>query len=431
MPPTWTGAFNITYRFGPGFQTPGDIINLEVHTENTLKNVSNVIGTIKGSVEPDRVVLIGSHRDSWVKGAVDSVGGTSIMMELSRALGMMLRSGWRPRRTIKFCSWSAEEYALIGSTEYVEENFKVLSDRAVVYLNLDLAVCGNYTIRAYSSPMLNDLIRNVVGDVTDPYDRSRTLYDVMVERDSSSGSTKPNIRTLGAFSDYAPFYQYLGVPAIDYGYLFIDEKKLAFPYPVYHTLSDTYDWIKQHLDPDYELHLTIAKLTAKLLLRLSDKPLLPMNSVLDYAKVLNDSLEYIEKTFITVLQNKNISLEHLGNAVRSFTNYAKEFEAHLASYEGEEAYRKVRILNDQMMQVEKSFLHPGGLPGREQFKHLVFAPSLSNIYASARFPGITEALDQCQRNSSRCTEVKYQLSLVTLNTQQAARIMRPVLSREP
>lgn len=373
------------------------------------------------------MVLIGTHRDAWVNGAVDSVSGTAVIMELSRAVGVLLKSGWRPRRTIKFCSWSAEEYALIGSTEYVEQNYKFLSDRAVAYLNLDLAVCGNFTLMTYSSPLLNNLIRGVVRNISDPYDDNRSLYDVMLERNPAQGGLEPRLNTLGTFSDYASFYQYLGVPSIDYGYFFINNKTQAIPYPVYHALADTYDWIKQYIDPDFRLHLTLAKLAATFLLRLSDEPLLPMNSVSDYTQVLRLSLKYVEDKFSELLQSRNISLEFLRNAVETFENVSLEFEEHLESYKNEKDFRKLRVLNDQMTEVEKAFLYPAGLPGRREFKHLIFSPSLSNVYAAASFPGVTDALAQCAQNTALCSDIEFQVSLVTHNIQQAVDMMKPIL----
>ncbi|XP_028408285.1 N-acetylated-alpha-linked acidic dipeptidase 2-like isoform X2 [Dendronephthya gigantea] len=425
VPDTWKGKLNVTYRFGPGFQESGNKVRLEVHSENVLKNVSNVIGTIKGSLEPDRVVLIGSHRDAWTKGVVDSISGTSVIMEIARAVGALLSSGWRPRRTIKFCSWSAEEYALIGSTEYVEQNYKLLSERAVAYLNLDLAVCGNFTLKTYSSPLLNNLILDAIRNISDPFDDKRTLYDVMTKRNHAQG--KPNLMTLATFSDYAPFYQYLAIPSIDYGYFYIDSTKQPKPYPIYHSLEETYDWMKQNLDPNYNIHLTLAKLGATFLLSLADDPLLPMNSASDYTKILNRSLNYVTEHFSGILKGRNISLLFLKNAVENFQKVSREFEKHLKEHQKENDFRKLRVLNDQMMQVEKAFLHSDGLPGRREFKHLIFAPSLSNTYASANFPGVTDALAQCENNATQCNDIEFQISLIIHNIQQAVDIMKPIL----
>ena len=158
VPSAWRGGLNITYRFGPGFEGSNITVRLKTHTENILKNITNVIGTIHGNEEPDRIVLIGAHHDAWTNGAVDAISATAILMELSRAVGVMLKSGWKPRRTIKFCSWAAEEYALIGSTEWVEDNAKLLSGRAVAYLTfgylLDISACccsftSGYLIEAW------------------------------------------------------------------------------------------------------------------------------------------------------------------------------------------------------------------------------------------------------------------------------------------
>lgn len=142
VPPSWRGDLKVTYRFGPGFTNANTTVRLRVNNKLIVKSIINVIGTINGREEPDRYVLVGNHRDAEFFGAVDASSGSAVLMEMSRILGKLKKLGWRPRRTVKLCSWGAEEFGLIGSVEWVQENAKLLSNRAVVYLNTDVAVGG-------------------------------------------------------------------------------------------------------------------------------------------------------------------------------------------------------------------------------------------------------------------------------------------------
>ncbi|KAH3853007.1 hypothetical protein DPMN_095530 [Dreissena polymorpha] len=154
---TWRGLMNTTYRFGGGFKTTGWKARIHVSTSNGRVDVFNAIGIMRGEIEPDRYVLVGNHRDAWVFGAVDPGSGTAVMMEMSRVLGNLVKSGrWRPRRSILFCSWGAEEYGLVGSTEWVEHYTKTLGARAIAYLNLDVVVQGNFSLLARGTPMIHN-----------------------------------------------------------------------------------------------------------------------------------------------------------------------------------------------------------------------------------------------------------------------------------
>ena len=433
VPSAWRGGLNITYRFGPGFEGSNITVRLKTHTENILKNITNVIGTIHGNEEPDRIVLIGAHHDAWTNGAVDAISATAILMELSRAVGVMLKSGWKPRRTIKFCSWAAEEYALIGSTEWVEDNAKLLSGRAVAYLNMDLAVSGNYTLRTFSSPLLNKLIIEATKSVADPSssNTNRSIYDVMIELDPPRpGVMEPNLLTLATYSDYASFYQYLGIPCIDWGYYFGDKKvNRVMLYPVYHTSAETFEWLTKFIDPEFKIHLAVAKLGGIFLMRLADTPLLPMNSVSNYTSILVKSLNLLQKIFPKELQSWNISLKYLKKTIANFGVAAKQFEDCLTKYQDEVNPIKLRILNDQIRQIEKSFLYPNGLPGRNEFKHLIFAPSIHNTYTTAPYPGVTDALFGCKMklNSTDCKQATFQISLIINTIEQATTILKPIL----
>ncbi|KAJ7386505.1 hypothetical protein OS493_008640 [Desmophyllum pertusum] len=167
-PKDWRGSLDITYRLGPGFIDSDITVVVDVNNKLGVKPIYNVIGTIYGREEPDRYVLIGNHRDSWVYGAIDASTGTAVTTEIARVLGELKKSGWRPRRTIKVCSWGGEEYGIIGSTEWVEQHEKELSERAVIYLNTDTAVSGKYVLIASGSPLVKDTLLDFTKTVKDP-----------------------------------------------------------------------------------------------------------------------------------------------------------------------------------------------------------------------------------------------------------------------
>uniref|UniRef100_A0A0D3ETU2 Aminopeptidase NAALADL1 n=1 Tax=Oryza barthii TaxID=65489 RepID=A0A0D3ETU2_9ORYZ len=160
-PADWQGREGSpVYRLGPG---PA-ILNLTYTGNDTMATIENVFAVIEGAEEPDRYVILGNHRDAWTFGASDPNSGTAAMIELAQRLSVLQKQGWRPRRTIIFCSWDAEEYGLTGSTEWVEENREMLSSRAVAYLNVDVSV---------------------VGPVQDPDNSSQTVYDSWVKSNIS------------------------------------------------------------------------------------------------------------------------------------------------------------------------------------------------------------------------------------------------------
>ena len=198
-------------------------MRLEVNNQFVTLPAYNVIGTILGKEEPDRWVLMGNHRDAWVFGGVDPSSGSAVMMEVSRGLGKLLNeTDWRPRRTIKLCSWGAEEYGLIGSYEWVEENRNMLRDKAVMYLNVDSAVKGNYSFGANGNPSLKSLVYRETASVKDPNERekSASVYDRWSKKYPSLSPGKPQFGGLGSESDYAPFSHFIGVSSIDMSYRF-------------------------------------------------------------------------------------------------------------------------------------------------------------------------------------------------------------------
>ncbi|KAK2563784.1 N-acetylated-alpha-linked acidic dipeptidase 2 [Acropora cervicornis] len=152
--PSFQGALNFTYGVEMAENGTRTVL-LNVTNENYDADVYNVVGVIEGTTHPDELVMLGNHRDAWIFGAADPSSGTAAMMELSRVLGEQLKKGWRPKRTIVLLSWGAEEPQYMGSVEWLEEYSRLLSARAVAYLNVDMSVDGNYSFRAKSAPLMD------------------------------------------------------------------------------------------------------------------------------------------------------------------------------------------------------------------------------------------------------------------------------------
>ncbi|CAN1240832.1 Probable glutamate carboxypeptidase LAMP1 [Linum perenne] len=257
----WQGCKDAPiYRVGPG---PG-VVNLSYTATKTIATIHNVIGVIEGAKEPDRFVLLGNHRDAWTFGAADPNSGTAALLEIAQRLGKLQKKGWKPRRTIIFCSWDAEEYGLIGSTEWVEDNRQVLKSKAVAYLNVDIAVCdeGYY---AAATPQLDQLLKEATKQVKDPKNSTRSVYDSW-----TGSSASPQIGRLGGGgSDYAAFVQHIGVASVDMSY--------GEGYPVYHSMYDDFVWMKKFGDPMFHKHVAVASIWGYLALRLADDEILPFN----------------------------------------------------------------------------------------------------------------------------------------------------------
>ncbi|XP_028397055.1 glutamate carboxypeptidase 2-like isoform X2 [Dendronephthya gigantea] len=397
-PGNWQGRLNISYKLGNGGLMNNNTVKIQVNVPNKRQTIYNVIGTIYGKEEPDRWVLIGNHRDAWGFGAVDPSSGTSAMMEISRGVRELLKKGWRPRRTIKFCSWGAEEPGLVGSTEWVEENERVLSTKAITYINVDAAVYGNFTFSVSGSPLLKTTINNNVKEVDDPH--GEKVYHQMLR-----AQKRFVYRNLGSGSDYASFYQFCGVPSVTMTYA---GERI---YPVYHSVHDTYKWLQGLIDPYFKFHLTTAKIASKVLMYMTDSFVLPIN-VSEYGVSLESSLETLRTNYGNDLEENNVTLSHIKKAIMEFKKEAKIFEA-----EGNEAFEekddiKLRDLNDRMINVEKAFITAPGLPNRPNTRHVVFAPSVNNAYGSTSFPGISDLMFKENKTEQDWLDIKKQASVL-------------------
>ena len=420
-PKEWQGGLELTYHLGPGFTDENLSLRLEVNTKLEAKAIYNVIGQIRGAEEPDRYVLMGNHRDAWVFGAADAVSGTSALMEVSRGLGELLKAGWRPRRTIMLCSWDAEESFVIGSAEWVEENARVLQDRAVGYLNMDVAVNGNFSINVDANPLLQDVAISLTKEVCDPTvpHTCRSMYDVMLERDITKHvNGSPVCDNLSFGSDYAAFYHFIGVSSADWCYMFGGAHGIRRSYPVYHSAHDTFYWMKTFVDPEFKTHLAVTKYAGIFLLKLSDSALLPFNTT-TYGELLQSKAKTLETS--SLLQAHNVSTAAFSRAVKIFAKISREFQQSKTKGGPED----FRALNDQMMQLEKAFIQTVEENNPKQLRHVIFGPNLSNLYQGIYFPRVNHAVEMATKTRD-WEPVKKEISLLTFSINSATSVLKQI-----
>ncbi|KAK9078575.1 hypothetical protein SSX86_002632 [Deinandra increscens subsp. villosa] len=358
------------HRVGPG----PTFLNFTYQGENKVAVIQNVFGVIKGSEESDRFVVLGNHRDAWTYGAVDPNSGTAALIDIARRFSLMMRMGWSPRRTILLCSWDAEEFGMMGSTEWVEQNLVNLGSKAVAYINVDCAVQGP-GFHAATTPQLDDILVEVTKKVTDPDFSGSTLF----EKWRSNTEGPPLIERLSdVFSDFSPFLHHAGVPSVDLYY--------GKDFPVYHTAFDSYDWMVKYGDPFFHRHVAVAGVWGLLALHLTDDPILPFN-YLSYAAQLQNHTQSLYK-----LINGDISLHPITSAIELDRT---PYDSILQKLEEEErkghvSVLKRRMLNDRLMFAERGFLDSDGIPGRQWFKHLVYGPASEGKLGF--FPGVADAI---------------------------------------
>ncbi|XP_065320720.1 putative N-acetylated-alpha-linked acidic dipeptidase, partial [Gordionus sp. m RMFG-2023] len=410
VPKEWQGGLNFTYKTGPGFIDSKSEwkVKLEINLKREKRPIYNVIGRINGDIEPDRYVIIGNHRDAWTYGGSDPVSGTACMLEISRVFALLHQNGWYPRRTIIFASWDAEEFGLVGSTEYVEENMKVLKERAIAYINVDNCVTGNHSVRINASPLLSKIVYEVSKMIPNPdmTERSlglKTIYDTWLAS-SKSVSGNPNIGELGSGSDFFSFMFYAGVTSMDIRYMNIPN------YPLYHTRYDTFYNVHKHIDPEFIYHKAVSQLIAILVHYLSDSQIVPLSPA-SYGDSLKKFYRNIIKDFGSTLEFNRICMNDLMAAITYFDRKMTIFQNNslLPSFTNTTSSNtqnysviQTRSLNDKLMLIERGFSDTYGLPHKPLLKHLILAPSNTDHNSWTGFPALNDllyALQQLSNNS--------------------------------
>ncbi|KAF1496980.1 Glutamate carboxypeptidase 2, partial [Pygoscelis antarcticus] len=432
---SWKGNLNVSYNVGPGFTTNYSTrsVKMHIHSHNEITRIYNVIGTIRGTVEPDRYVILGGHRDSWVFGGIDPQSGAAVVHEIVRSFGKLRRKGWRPRRTVIFASWDAEEFGLLGSTEWAEENAKVLQARGVAYINADSSIEGNYTLRVDCTPLMYRLVYSLTKEIPSPDEgfEGKSLYESWYKKNPSREYKEvPRINKLGSGNDFEVFFQRLGIASGRARYSKNWNVEKYSSYPVYHSVYETYEIVERFYDPTFKNHLTVAQVRGGLVFELANSVVLPFDCR-DYASAVSNYAHIIynlSRNHEEELATYNVSFDALFSAVKNFTEVAASFHERLQQIDINNLIA-VRSLNDQLMFLERAFIDPLGLPGRPFYRHVIFAPSSHNKYAGESFPGIYDAMFDIKNKADQheaWEEVKRQISIAAFTVQAAAGTLKEV-----
>jgi N-acetylated-alpha-linked acidic dipeptidase len=421
-PPDWRGALPFTYHIGPGKAR----VHLKLAFNWDMKELHDVIAKLPGSEWPDEWVIRGNHHDGWVNGAGDPLSGQSAMQEEARAVSELLKTGWKPKRTIVYCAWDGEEPGLLGSTEWVEEHAAELQQKAVVYINSDgngrgyLGVEGSHALE----PFMNEVARDVIDPETHLSVAERMHARELVNA-AGNGRLKKDlfqkkpftIGALGSGSDYSPFLQHLGIPSFNLGFGGED------PGGEYHSIYDSYDDYRRFKDPSFQYGVALAETAGHMTLRMADATLLPFDfralykTINGYATDLMTELDQMRET--TALTNQLIRERVFGNATdtalhlippaakdevpflnfSSLQNALNELEKvtnRLADMLAKSRPTGARAdaVNQALYKAEQQLLSDNGLPRRPWYRHTIYAPGFYTGYGVKTLPGIREAIEQ-------------------------------------
>ena len=432
-PPAWRGALPIAYKLGPGAAT----VRMKLEFNWDLKPAYNVIARMTGSEFPNQLILRGNHHDAWVHGAADPTSGMVALMEEARAVAEMAKTGWRPRRTIVYAAWDAEEPGLLGSTEWVEHNAARLREQAAVYINTDgssrgfLGMSGSHTLERF--------INQVARDVHDPLTNVPVADRVRAAR-MAGGSTESRreararsdlrINAMGSGSDYTPFIQHLGVASLD----------LRFGGEAgggsYHSIYDSFDHYTRFLDTDFSYGVALAKVTGRATLRLASADYLPFeftNFAETAGRYLSELMELTARTRRETEETNRLIEEGrmklaadpkatfivpkpkppvpylnfapIENAMARLRESARNYDAALRrATSGGRALSAAqqKALDAILLKSERALTRNEGLPRRPWFKHHIYAPGFYTGYGVKTMPGVREAIEQ--RNWNEATE---------------------------
>ena len=399
VPESWQGGLPITYHFGPG---PAKV-SLKLKHDWSVRPIVNVIGTIRGSRFPDEIILVGGHRDAWTFGGRDPISGAVSLLETARAIGELVKQGHRPKRTIAFASWDAEEYGLIGSVEYGEEYAQQLRQQIVVYLNRESYTAGDFG--AGGSHALQPFINEITKAIYMPGD-SVTIFEAWKKKASKKkknlldwqGQRMVRISALGSGSDYTVFLDHLGIPSINLGF--------SSGNGIYHSRYDSHWFFTTYGDPGFRYGEKLAELVAVFLLRMANADILPFDyaatseTIERYLDELDKELEkknWQNSVDFAPLRKRNKSLYYAAGVLND--------EIHRILISGlaqEKKHRKkLQRLNRFLYRTEQQFLHEAGLPGRPWFKHQIYAPGFYTGYGVKTLPGIREAIEKGDADEAR------------------------------
>ncbi len=437
-PPAWRGALAMTYRIGPG---PAKV-HLKVKSEWGLKPIYDVIAKIPGTTEADQWVVRGNHHDGWVNGASDPISGQVALLEEARALGELIKQGWKPKRTIIYCAWDGEEPGLLGSTEWAEAHADELKQHAALYINTDGN--GRGFLNASGSHSLEPFIRDVARDITDPEKNISVLRRDMLRRGAQGGAqggTPPaggrggrgggpggefQIGALGSGSDYTVYLDFLGVASMNLGYG--GESNSA---GVYHSIYDDFYWFTHFDDPGFVYGRAMAQTVGTVVMRMADADLLPYDfsaltatvrryetelealaqterdQIIERNRMLDDgtfnAISDPQETFVPPARENVppfLNFAPLRNAIEGLAHasdhYSRAHNSAMANGGAKLANASIASVNQKLLMCERALTDDKGLPGRPWFKHMLYAPGFYTGYGVKTIPAVREAIEQKQ-----------------------------------
>ncbi|MCU1311496.1 MAG: Glutamate carboxypeptidase [Candidatus Angelobacter sp.] len=424
-PESFRGALPITYRLGPG---PAKV-HLKVESNWDTKKIYDVIAKIPGAVEPEIWILRGNHHDAWVNGAEDPISGQVTLLEEARALGELVKQGWKPRRTIIYAAWDGEEPMLLGSTEWAETHAEELRQHAAAYINTDGN--GRGFFEAAGSHSLESFINGVTKDVTDP-EKNTSVWKRSQARAISSATpeTRKDVRTradlhidaLGSGSDYTAFIDHLGVASLNLGFSGEDDGG------IYHSVYDDFYWYTHFSDTTFVYGRALSQTVGTAVMRLADAEVLPLrfgnvsDTVAKYTTevkklwqdrkdtITEDNTRIDEGVFEAVSDPKRPTFAPPRKQVPPFLNFAPLENALASLQKSAESYDKaltaattgshsltpeqLKAINTRLIAAERLLTDDSGLPRRPWYKHLIYAPGWYTGYGAKTLPGVREGIEQ-------------------------------------
>ena len=455
-PAAWRGALPLTYHLGPG---PAKV-RLRVESEWGLAPAHNVIAVLPGRTEPDRWVIRGNHHDAWVNGAADPVAGLAAMMAEAKAIGELAGTGWRPRRSIVYAAWDAEEPGLLGSVEWAEAHAEELRAKAVAYINTD--GYGRGFLEMGGSHTLESFVNQIAREVDDPYadlslaERKRAATLVRgTDKDRKEARSREDLRlsALGSGSDFTPFLQHLGIASLNFG--FGGEGQ----YGQYHSIYDSFDHFTRFLDPEFLYGVALARTAGRATMRLADADVLPfkletlVQTIAEYVEQVETLAEtmreqtaennrlisegaYVaaadpKETYIPPLPEEpvpHLNFSPLENALETVQIAAQAYRAARASATADGlsiSPEKASALNAVLMSIEQSVSREEGLPGRPWYRHYLYAPGFYTGYGVKTLPAVREAIElrQWQQASEQIKITAGVLGQLTRKIERATKIL--------
>ncbi|HEX7905519.1 MAG TPA: transferrin receptor-like dimerization domain-containing protein [Chitinophagaceae bacterium] len=444
VPAAWRGGLPITYHAGPSKEK----VHLKLQFNWDIKTLYNVIAKLPGSELPDEWIIRGNHHDGWVNGAADPISGMVSEMDEARAIGELVKKGFKLKRTLVYCAWDGEEEGLLGSTEWAEDHQEELRKKAVMYVNTD----GNSRgfVSAAGSHTLEPFFNEIANDVTDPQTgvsiKERKYASAIVSADKAArtkliGNKNIKLGALGAGSDWSGFLQFLGIASLNLG--FGGEGSGG----EYHSIYDSYDHFTRFKDPGFKYGVTLSKTAGRVMMRMANADVLPLD-VNSFYKTVNDYVTELK----TLLDNTRADIEQENKMIADklydlakdptkgvqspkpkeaapFLNFSELENTLVQLKSNTEEFQKLyagstqltpdkqKQLNEILFKVERSLINEKGLPRRSWYKHQVYAPGYYTGYGVKTLPGIREGIEERNWKEAQENIAIVAATMETYNTQ--------------